>query len=47
MLTWLLVIDVEALDCRFIFSFTTTLPPIKVPENKPEEMAFANIFLGT
>ena len=41
MLTWLLVNEVEALDCRFIFTFTTTLPPMNAPENMPEGIKFA------
>ena len=43
MLTWLLVNEVEALDCRFIFTFTTTLPPMKAPGNMPEGMEFAKL----
>ena len=43
MLTWLLVIEVEVLNCRFIFTFSTTLPPIKAPENMPKRMEFAKL----
>ena len=39
---WLLVMEVETLDCTFMFKFTTTLPLIKAHESKPE-VAFANI----
>ena len=37
------VIDVEALDCRFIFTFITTLPRVKAPENMPEGKEFAKL----